>query len=55
MRLGPLQRTLLARRGSLGIIRAFNYRERRSIRGLSNRGILVPALGWPDCWRVNGE
>lgn len=55
MRIGTRQAALLRRCGPLRIITAFNYLDRRALRRLEARGIVRPAIGWPNSWKITED
>jgi hypothetical protein len=44
-----------AARSSVGFVRPWNFLDRRSCHRLAARGLLEPAIGWPDTWRLVSE
>jgi len=35
-----------------GFVSPNNFLERRACRRLAERGLLMPAIGYPDCWTL---
>lgn len=52
--LGCVQMRILqrAQMSKVGFVRPSGYLEMRAIRRLVKRGLLVPAIGWPDTWKL---
>jgi hypothetical protein len=52
--IGQRQDTVIrrARRSRYSYVMPANYLERRACRRLTARGIMSPALGFPDVWRL---
>ncbi len=50
--IGPVQIRIIARATGSRMVMPADFLERRACRRLAARGILVPALGYPDCWRL---
>lgn len=50
--IGPVQIRIITRALSGRMVMPADFLERRACRRLAARGILVPALGYPDCWRL---
>lgn len=52
--IGPRQIGMILR--ALGspsrMVMPSDFLERRACRRLAQRGVFVPALGYPDCWRL---
>lgn len=43
---------LRGRSSRLGFVRPVGYLDRRALRRLAARGVIVPAVGWPDTWKL---
>lgn len=54
MRVGERQYAVIfrARRSRLGYVMPGGFLERRALRRLEARGVMKPALGFPDVWEL---
>lgn len=54
MILGARQQEMLRIAGlsRKGFVRPYTFLNRRACRRLQRRGLLVPAVGFPDTWRI---
>lgn len=52
--LGWRQTLLLmqAESSDYGFVKPWNFMDRRALRKLEKRGLLIKAIGWPDTWRL---